>query len=97
MDNSIQIVKEERDGKNVVIINSEVFEKNFKPIKTSRKEKKFTENNIPLKYLNKIHSSKGRYTFKMTDIPNLEELKKLIELNEKFENMKVSTSASNEL
>jgi hypothetical protein len=83
-----EILEEERDGQKVVILSSKMYEE-LKPKKASRKKKFFLDNNIDLKYLDNIYSSKGNYSFKMTNIPDMEELKKLIQLNEKYEKIKL--------
>jgi hypothetical protein len=78
----------EENGKEVVVIPRAIFESQYKEKKMRRKERFFIDNDIDLKYLDTLHSSKGRYTLKITNIPNMEELKKLISINEQYEAMK---------
>lgn len=57
--------EEERDGKKVVVVDSEVFKKSFKPKKMSKKHRMLIDNGVEIKYLPFIKSSKGKYSFKV--------------------------------
>lgn len=81
-----QIQTEIRDGKEVVVMSVEDFNNQFKQKRVSKKQSVLEENGIDLKYLRNIQYKKkeGTYSFKIFDIPNIEELKKLIQIQESF-------------
>lgn len=81
-----QVQTEIRDGKEVVVMSVEDFNNQFKQKRVSKKQLILEENEIDLKYLRNIQYRKkeGTYSFKIFDIPNIEELKKIIEMQESF-------------
>lgn len=81
-----QVQTEIRDGKEVVVMSVEDFNNQFKQKRVSKKQLILEENEIDLKYLRNIQYRKkeGTYSFKIFDIPNIEELKKIIEIQESF-------------
>ena len=83
---SAQIQTEIRDGKEVVIMLKDDFNQQFKKKRVSKKQKVLQENDIDLKHLRQIQYRKKEdtYSFKMFDIPNIEELKKLIAIQESY-------------
>ena len=76
------IVTEMRDGKEVVIIDAKDYNKQFKQKRVSYKQRTLEENDIDLKHISCIQIKKreGTYSFKITNIPSVEELKRLIVL-----------------
>ena len=83
---STQIQTEIRDGKEVVIMLKDDFNQQFKKKRVSKKQKVLQENGIDLKYLRHIQYRKkdDTYSFKIFNIPNLEELKKLVTIQEEY-------------
>ncbi len=73
-----------RDGKEVVVISTEDFNKQFKKKRVSAKQKIMEENKIDLKYLKRIQYKKkeGTFSFKIMGIPNVDALKQLVKLDE---------------
>ncbi len=82
-----EIKTEMRDGVEVVIIKIDEFNKQFKKKRVSAKQKILEGNDIDLKYLKRVQHKKkeGTFSFKIINIPNIEELKALIKKEESFE------------
>ena len=80
------IVTEIRDGQEVVVMNVDEFNKQFKKKRVSLKQKMMQDNDIDLKYIKYIQYKKRDdvFSFKMTNIPNMEQLKILIDIQESF-------------
>ncbi len=74
------------DGQEVVVMPVDEFNKKFVQKRVSQKQKDLQENGIDLKYLNQVQYRKkeGTYSFKIFNIPNIEELKKLVDIQETF-------------
>lgn len=82
----MDVTKEIRDGQEVVVIPTEQFNSQFRKKRVSKKQRILTENNVDIKYLKNIQYKKNTdsYTLRVTNIPNLEELKKLIDIQESY-------------
>ena len=75
-----------RDGKEVVVMSVDDFNQQFKKKRVSQKQRILQKNKIDLKYLKQVQYRKreGTYSFKITNIPSIEELKKLIAIQETY-------------
>jgi len=93
--------KEIRDGKEVVVISTEDFNKQFNKKRVSAKQKIMEENEIDLKYLKRIQYKKkeGTFSFKIMGIPNVETLKQLIKQDEVYGlfSFNITTTSVNQL
>ena len=78
--------REIRDGQEVIIMPIEEFNQQFRKKRKSQKQKVIEANNIDMKYLKNIQYRKkdGVYSFKITNIPSIEELKRLIKIQETY-------------
>ncbi len=83
---SSEIKTEIRDGKEVVVMSVDDFNRQFKKKRVSQKQRILQENEIDLKYLKQVQYWKkdGTYSFKIFNIPSIKELKKLIVLQETY-------------
>jgi hypothetical protein len=75
-----------RDGKEMIVISADDFNKQFKKKRVSQKQRILEQNGISLKYLNQIQYRKkeATYSFKITNIPSITELIKLIAIQEEY-------------
>lgn len=84
--NRPELSHEIRNGKEVVVMPVEEFNQQFRRKRKSQKQRMLEANNIDLKYLKNIQYQKkdGVYSFKIFSIPSIEELKKMIEIQETY-------------
>ena len=77
---------EVRDGKEIVVMSVDDFNNQFKKKRVSQKQKILQDNNIDLKYLRQIQYKKkeGTYSFKICNIPSIEDLNKLVAIQETY-------------
>ena len=75
-----------RDGEEVVVMSVNDFNQQFKKKRISKKQKILEENGIDLKHMKQIQYIKmmDTYTFKITNIPSIDALKKLIAIQESY-------------
>lgn len=80
------IQTEIRNGQEVVIMSKDDFDQRFKKKRVSKKQRVLQENGIDLKHLRQIQYRKKEdtYTFKIFNIPNLDEVKKLVAIQESY-------------
>ena len=80
------IETEIRNGQEVVIISKDDFDQQFKKKRISRKQKVLQKNGIDLKHLKQVQYRRKdmTYSFKIFNIPNIEELKKIISIQESY-------------
>ena len=75
-----------RNGQEVVVMPIEEFNQQFRKRRKSQKQKVLEQNHIDLKHLKNIQYRKkdGVYSFKVINIPDIEALKRLIEIQEEY-------------
>lgn len=75
-----------RDGQEVVVMSVQDFNQQFKKKRISQKQKILQENDIDLNHLRQVQYRKkeGTFSFKLTNIPSIEELKRLIAIHESY-------------
>ena len=75
------------NGEEMVVMKPEEFNKQFKAKRVSAKQRILEENGIDLKYLKRIqfHKKTGTFSFKITNIPSIDELKSLLEKEVSYE------------
>lgn len=82
----IEPVTEIRNGEEVVVMPVAEFNNQYKKKRKSAKQKILEENDIDIKYLKNIQWKKreGKFSFKIVDIPSVEDLKRLIDIQESY-------------